>query len=521
MTSRPTRSIALAAVYVLALSACTSGTSDATDEEGGSSGADASSAPVATSAEVPTGFESYYDQELSWEDCGDYECATVEVPLDWTDPSSDAIEIAINRAAATDQDSKVGSLLINPGGPGGSGLDFLDYFVSYAGDAVAESYDVIGFDPRGVGESTAVDCGDGQTLDDFYIPDYPSATQADLDEADQRVADFAAGCEEISGDLMANVDTVSAARDMDVIRAALGDDELNYLGSSYGTQLGATYAQLYPDTVGHMVLDGAVDFLLSDEEQGVGQAEGFEQALTSFIEYCQGTGTCPLSSDVETAREQIGDLATSALENPLPSGYDDYDVNGNLMVYGIVVTLYSEDSWDYLIQAIEEVYSQGTASIFYQLAGFYLDRDADSGEWTSNSSVAFTAIGCTDGSAGEDWTIDDQEELTAAMEEASPTFGWWFATGAGCSAWPWPAHQTIDELDYPDDANTILVVGTTGDPATPYEWAENLTDELGNAELLTYDGEGHTAYGRSNSCINDAVDAFLVDGTVPDSGTVC
>ncbi|WP_084125428.1 alpha/beta hydrolase [Demequina sp. NBRC 110054] len=520
MSSRPTRSIALAAAYVLALSACTGG-SASDDASGSQESSDASSSGVATSEAVPAGFESYYAQEISWESCGDFECATVEVPLDWTDASSESIEIAINRAAASDQDGKLGSLLINPGGPGGSGLDFLEYFVSYYGDAVAESYDVIGFDPRGVGSSTAVSCGDGETLDEFYITDYPFATQADLDASDERVAEFAAGCEELSGDLMANVDTVSAARDMDVIRAVLGDDELNYIGSSYGTQLGATYAQLYPDTVGQMVLDGAVDFLLSDIEQGVGQAEGFEQALTAFIEYCQEDSTCPLSSDIETAREQIGDLATSALESPLPSGYDDYDVNGNLMVYGIVVTLYSEDSWDYLMQAIDEVYTYGTASIFYQLAGFYLDRDSTSGEWTSNSTVAFTAIGCTDGNAGEEWTIDDQQELAAAMEEASPTFGWWFASGAGCSAWPWPAHETIESLDYPDDANPILVVGTTGDPATPYAWAESLTEELGNAQLLTYDGEGHTAYGRSNSCIDDAVDAFLVDGTMPDSGTVC
>ncbi|MDN4472073.1 alpha/beta hydrolase [Demequina zhanjiangensis] len=513
MTSRR-HWVALAAVSALALAACSPGDLFGGDSSSPSeNGAPSSSAPADASA--------YYEQTLDWSSCGDFECANVEVPLDWTDPGGESIEIAINRAPATSSDARVGSLLINPGGPGGSGLDFLEYFTSYYGDSVAAAYDVIGFDPRGVGESTGIECGDGDVLDEYYITDYSFETEDDLAAADQRTAEFAAGCQELTGDLIANVDTVSAARDMDVIRAVVGDDQLNFVGASYGTQLGATYAELYPDTVGHMVLDGAVDFLLDDIEAGKGQAAGFETALTSFLEYCQGEPTCPLSADMDTAREQIGDLARDALESPLPTGEDGLEVNGNLMVYGIVVTLYSEDSWPYLLQAINEVYTQGTAFIFYQLAGFYLDRDTISGEYTANSTIAFTAISCLDSTDRSDWTVADQQELTAAMEEASPTFGWWFASGGGCSAWPWVAHQTIESLDYPDTANPILVVGTTRDPATPYEWAESLTEQLGNAVLLTYDGDGHTAYGRSNDCIGDTVDEFLVDGTVPDSGLVC
>ncbi|WNM24858.1 alpha/beta hydrolase [Demequina capsici] len=514
MTPRRRALGAAIAVPLLLLTACTGGT-------GATPSASVDTGNGAPSTSAPADSSRFYEQQLSWSTCGDLECAMVEVPLDWTDPAGDTIKLAINRSQATDASKRIGSVLINPGGPGGSGLDFTDYFLSYAGADLTAAYDVVGFDPRGVGKSNGISCGDAETLNAFYVTDYSYDTEEDLAAAAKRNADFAAGCEQISGDIMANIDTVSAARDMDVIRAVLGDDSLNYMGFSYGTQLGATYAALYPDTVGHVVLDGAVDFLLDDTDQAKGQAAGFEQALTSFIDYCEAQQSCPLSSDVETARQQIGDLARQARETPLPTGQDGVTVNGNLMVYGIVVTLYSEDSWDYLIQALQEVYSQGTASVFYQLAGFYLDRDATTGEYTSNANEAFTAINCLDSPELDTWTMDDQTQLTAVLEEASPTFGWWFAAGGGCSGWPWAAHQTIDSLDYPTGANPILVVGTTRDPATPYQWAQNLTDELGNAQLLTYDGDGHTAYGRSNSCILDAVDSFMVDGTMPDSGLVC
>ena len=190
------------------------------------------------------------------------------------------------------------------------------------------------------------------------------------------------------------------------------------------------------------------------------------------------------------------------------------------MVYGIVVTLYSEESWPYLEYALQEVLDSGTAAVFMELANFYLDRDSASGEYLTNSTVAFTAISCLDGD-DEEWTLADQQEFAAAMEEASPTFGWWFASGGGCAGWPWTAGEKVESLDYPDDASTIVVIGTTRDPATPYGWAESLTERLGNAVLVTYDGDGHTAYGRSNQCIIDSVDAYFVDGAVPDSGLVC
>jgi len=459
-----------------------------------------------------------YDQKLSWTPCGDLECASVDVPLDWSMPGGATISIAINRRPANDQDHRIGSLLINPGGPGGSGKDLLENFESSAGEKTLDSYDLIGFDPRGVGDSAPIDCGDGKTLDEYFIKDFLVLEQKDLDEASARNAAFAEGCRKNSGRIIQNVDTVSAARDMDVIRAVLGDDHLNYLGFSYGTQLGATYAEIYPENVGRVVLDGAVDISLSSEDQSRTQAQGFENALKNFIVWCHGQDSCPLTGDVEQSRQQIADIAIRARDETYASD-GNTPVDGNLMIYGMVVTLYDQTSWEYLELALDEVINRDTARIFYELGNFYLDRNGQTGDYLGNSTVAFTAIACLD-SAEEDWTIAKQREFARTIEEASPTFGWWFAGSGGCEGWPYHADETVTSIDKAKSAAPMLVVGTTNDPATPYKWAESLADQL-DATLLTYDGEGHTAYGRSNQCIIDAVDGFLVDGVMPAEGTQC
>jgi len=499
--------LTLAAASALALLTLTACTPDKTQVT-----------PTATPTVAPTtgGFDAYA-QELTWEECAELECATVLVPLDWSNPGGETIEVKINRSKATGE--KQGSLLINPGGPGGSGLDYTFSFVAGAGEDLLAAYDVIGFDPRGVASSTPVECGDAATVDAYIVTDYPLETQADVDAANQRNLEFANGCEAASGATVSNVDTVSVARDMDVIRALVGDTTLNYMGLSYGTQLGATYAELYPENVGRLALDGAVDFLQPTEDQGAGQAAGFESALTSFVEWCAGESDCPLSSNPDAAKKEIHELTIDAIAHPLPGV--NGDVNGNLMVYGIVITLYDEASWPYLIQALVEIEDQGSATIMAQLADFYLDRSSDTGEYLSNSTVVFPVINCLDEGLIEPWDIAKVDQFRAQMEEASPTFGWWFAASTGCSGWPFEANELVTSLDNATSVTPILVVGTTNDPATPYSWAESLTQQLGNATLLTYEGEGHTAYGRSNQCIIDAVDGWLVDGNMPAEGTRC
>lgn len=478
--------------------------------------------PSATLSGPPENPEAsaVYRQSVTWRTCGDLECASIDVPLDWSEPDGATFALALVRRPADNQDLRVGSLLINPGGPGGSGIDLVKNVDAFASAKLMANYDVVGFDPRGVGESSPIDCGAGKTLDEYYVRDFVVETQADLDAATVRNQAFAENCRALSGRLIENVDTVSAARDMDVIRAVLGDTKLHYLGFSYGTQLGATYAQIYPQNVGRVVLDGAVDMLLDPIEQSLQQATGFESALTSFLQWCVARESCGLSSDVETARAQIIDIGRTALDKPYASNTAT-PVNGNLMVYGIVVTLYDEANWEYLELALNEVLQTNTASIFYSLANFYLDRDEQTGAWNGNSGVAFTAISCLDSASGDEWTIKDQRDFARQVDRVAPTFGWWFAGSGGCEGWPYAADEVVTSLDAAaTSASPILVVGTTNDPATPYAWAQALAKDLG-APLLTYTGEGHTAYGRSNQCVTDVVDAYLVDGVVPEDGVQC
>ncbi len=509
--------IVIAAVAAVALAGCSVLPRAQDSTEPTSVGAD----PTRTGPPANPEASAVYSQEVTWRTCGDLECASIDVPLDWSLPEGETIALALSRRPADDQGSRVGSLLVNPGGPGGSGIDFLQSVDSLASKKLMANYDIVGFDPRGVGESSPVDCGDGKTLDEYYVQDFVVETQADLERARARNQAFAENCRALSGPVIENVDTVSAARDMDVIRAVLGDQKLYYLGFSYGTQLGATYAQFYPRNVGRMVLDGAVDVLLDPTGQALQQAAGFENALTSFLTWCVERQQCALDPDIETARKQVAQVARNALENPYPAG-SATPVNGNLMIYGMVVTLYDEANWEYLELALNEVLESDTARIFSSLGNFYLDRDEQTGEWNGNSGVAFSAISCLDSAgAQEEWTIDDQRDFARQVQEVSPTFGWWFAGSGGCEGWPYAADEVLTDLDAAANAaNPLLVVGTTNDPATPYTWAQALATDLG-APLLTYTGEGHTAYGRSNQCVTDVVDAYLVDGVVPDDGVQC
>jgi len=462
--------------------------------------------------------EQFYGQEVSWSECGGGECARIQAPLDWDDPAAGAIELALKRAPANGSEAqRIGSLITNPGGPGGSGLEFVDYVADgIVSDEVRASFDIVGFDPRGVGESTPISCGDDAVIDDYFTSDVPLESQADVEAARERARVFGETCLTDTGPLLGEVDTVSAARDVDLMRAVLGDAELYYLGYSYGTFLGATYADLYPENVGRLVLDGALDPSMSNDDLVIGQAVGFENALRAYVEYCQAAGDCPLTGSVDEAMQQIADLAMRAEQSPIPAG--DQEVNGTLAFYGIVVTLYDDASWPYLTMALDEVINSGTASTMLELANFYLDRTPD-GSYTTNSMEAFTAINCLD----YPMEVRDYDELVAFADQvaaAAPTFGRDFGMAIGCETWPFPATGERGPITA-SGAAPILVVGTTGDPATPYEWAVALADQLESATLLTWEGEGHTAYGRAGACVADVVETYLLEGELPDEDVRC
>ncbi|NMM30112.1 MAG: alpha/beta hydrolase [Cellulomonas sp.] len=467
---------------------------------------------------APAGLERFYGQQLDWTTCDKFECAKATVPVDWSAPDGAVIQLALERQRATGG-TAVGSLLINPGGPGASGVDALkSVALERISKDVLAKYDVVGFDPRGVSRSARVTCTDGKALDSIVSADPDYTTPAGIDAVEQTYAAFGAACLAKTGDLLGHVDTVSAAKDMDVLRAALGDEKLTYLGYSYGTQLGATYAALFPERVGRLVLDGALDPTLTYDQTAVGQAKGFESALRAYVTDCQAGKGCPLTGSVDEGLAQIKNLLDRARAKPLATNQAGRRLTGSLAFTGIALPLYSSSSWSYLTAALTKALQSDDGSGLLSLADSYYERSPD-GTYANNSTEAFWAIGCLDDQPSAD--PSDMAASAAAIQAAAPTVGYYFAYGAViCAKWPVPKVGPLDSYAA-KGAAPILVVGTTNDPATPYAWAQSLSKLLSSGVLLTYKGEGHTAYGVANACLNGAVDAYLLDGTVPADGTRC
>jgi pimeloyl-ACP methyl ester carboxylesterase len=467
-------------------------------------------------ASAPAGLEKFYSQQIVWEPCeGEFQCAKVNVPMDYANPGGDTIQIAALRAPSTGK--KTGSLLVNPGGPGASGYDFVkDAAGTHFSAAVRNAYDLVGFDPRGVKRSAPVTCATDAERDAARAKIYAYETDAGLAAALADSKAIATQCASQTGPVLGHIDTVSAAKDLDVLRAVVNDSKLNYLGYSYGTFLGSTYASLFPDNVGRMVLDGALDPSISNEDLTSGQARAFEKALHSYVASCQKQTKCPLGGDVDSGVQQIRDLIDSIRQTPR-TAKDGRLVNATQFVSGLITPLYNDQSWPALTQALEAAVS-GDVSLMLRLADIGADRAPD-GSYTSNSALAFNAVNCLDYPMVSDAAGMRAEEKR--LEQDSPTLGYFFAYGGTiCADWPYKNVRTPAAVEYSGDS-PIVVVGTTGDPATPVEWAASLRKQLGNASLLTWKGEGHTAYGRANSCLEDSVDNYLVSGKLPADNTVC
>lgn len=476
--------------------------------------------PSATNAPDTEGVSAallpFYGQTLSWTSCGSgFDCTDVTTPLDWENPGAGAISLAVVRHQA--EGTSMGSLLTNPGGPGASGVDLvLNYLGGAVGASLIESYDVIGFDPRGVGDSTAVTCYGTAEMDNYLyeIPVAPRGTAEWEAEVTEKSRGFAAACEANSGGILPFITTVNAARDMDLIRAVLGDRQLNYIGYSYGTFLGATYASLYPEKAGRLVLDGAIDPAVSGYEAGATQAIGFESALRAYMQDCPDSGGCPFTGTVDDAMADLGALLASADARPMRNG-DGRLMGADALMTGIVAALYSQGSWSYLTQALDRAL-QGDPSIAFQLADFYNSREG--GRYTGNSTEAFTAYNCMD------YPVDNDPAAEAAMRarmaaEASTIAPYWDGPST-CEVWPYPPTGTRGAITA-EGSGPILVIGTTNDPATPYDWSVSLADQLQEGVLITRVGEGHTGYGQGNLCVDDAVESFFLEGVVPRNGLRC
>ncbi len=461
------------------------------------------------------GLDRFYHQDVTWQECGGGdECADIWVPLDYSDPNGQAVTLKARRAPAGDPAKRRGTLFINPGGPGASGIDYLGY--ANFDQSITDAYDLVGFDPRGVASSTPVDCVSDADLDAYVASDPSPDTPAEVKDFADTWSQFTSGCEQNSGPLLAHVSTVEVARDLDVMRALVSDDKLNYFGASYGTYIGATYAGLFPKNVDRMVLDGAIDPLAKPLTLELNQTKGFQTALTAYLQYCVSQGSCPLGNTVDSAQQRLIALFKDLDAHPLATS-SGRDLTEGLAFYGVILPLYSRSSWDVETQALQQAL-QGGGDTLLLLADAYSMRKPD-GSYPINSLEVQPAVNCLDHPESE--TTGQIEAGAAKFLQASPVFGpaaTWFPYG--CSNWPVRATEPPPDFSA-KGAAPIVVVGTTRDPATPYQQAVNLSHELDSGVLLSRAGDGHTAYGQGNSCIDQAVDSYLVDGTPPRDGTRC
>ncbi|MFF4528033.1 alpha/beta hydrolase [Streptomyces sp. NPDC001407] len=441
---------------------------------------------------------------------GEWECATLKAPLDYAAPKGETIDIAMIRAKATDPAHRIGSLVFNFGGPGGSGVTTLPAFADDY-KKLRTRYDLVSFDPRGVGRSSGVTCLSDKELDAYYAADVTPDTKQKEKALVDRVAGYAAACAKHSGKVLPYVGTTNAARDMDLMRQALGEEKLHYFGVSYGTELGGVYAHLFPARVGRALFDGVVD-PTSDPVQGaLGQAKGFQLALGNYMEACVKTSdNCP-------TEQQISDLLNQLDRKPIP-GAGGRMLTRSLATGGIAQALYSKDFWDYLTEGLEDA-GNGDGRLLLSLSDSMNGRGQD-GRYSSLQS-SLNAITCAD--SAQRYTATEIEGKVPEFRKASAVFGDFMAWSlTQCTGWPVKGEWQTPDVSAPGAA-PVLVVGNTGDPATPYEGAHRMAQQLGKGVgvELTFRGQGHGAYDSGNACVKGAVDAYLLEGTVPQAGKIC
>ncbi|MFF0888648.1 alpha/beta hydrolase [Streptomyces sp. NPDC001046] len=451
-------------------------------------------------------------------DDGEWECTTMKAPLDWDDPDGDTIGLELIRVRTTGTGSaRIGSLIFNFGGPGGSGVTSLPAFAE-GYEKLRTRYDLVSFDPRGVGRSAPVICENDQQLDAYFQQDATPDDAAERTTLLDNTKEFNAACEDNSQKMLPNVRTTDAARDLDLMRQVLGDDKLYYFGISYGTELGGVYAHLFPKRVGRALFDAVVDPSETAEQGSLGQAEGFQLALDNFAEDCVSkTEECPVGDSAQDVKDRIAKLLADLDRRPIP-GIFPRDLTQTAATSGIAQALYSKDFWEYLTEGLEQAYD-GNGQILMLLSDSMNGR-SENGEY-SNIAAANAAINCADDKARYDTAY--VERKLPEFRAASELFGDYLAWGMiSCTDWAVPGAADHPDVSAPGSA-PILVVGNTGDPATPYEGARAMVEALGKGVgvELTYRGQGHGAYDSGSTCVQDAVNGYLLDGKVPPAGTVC
>jgi pimeloyl-ACP methyl ester carboxylesterase len=485
---------------------------------------------AATTAEAPGEAEPEV-AEIQWTDCDAeisrliadqpgaerdlaFECGRTEVPISYDEPEGATLPLFLVRAKLAGQTERIGSLMVNPGGPGGSGADAAIGLALTLPEQVLQRFDVVGFDPRGVGLSTPVECIPAELKDQLIAAEPRPTTDEGFEEVFALADEVAEGCAEEYGDALGTFNTVDTARDMDRLREALGDEQLTYLGYSYGTTLGSTYAELFPDKVRALVLDAAVDPDTTEVEDAEASAAAFERGFDVYAENCQDlVAACPLGDD---PRGYVEAVITAAETEPIASSEEGETrrATPGVVLTAVIAALYDTESWPQLTQALVAA-REGDAAGLFSLADSYAGRLDD--DTYSNLLDANIAINCAD----TEETFEEQEvrDLAAEWNAEYPLFGAGSAVSLyTCSAWQ--AERTpLPERDA-EGSDPILVVGNTGDPVTPLPGAEDMAEQLDSGVLLVWQGDGHTAYPKSD-CITDAVNAYLIDLTAPSDGLTC
>jgi pimeloyl-ACP methyl ester carboxylesterase len=498
-------SVRLANVLAIALLAasCGGGVPTSLSEE--------AAPPVQQPTEEPTE-EQPLESTLEWEDCDDrFECSTLTVPVDHGDPDGPTLDLALIRLPAPPAAKRIGSLVLNPGGPGASGVDFVRYgAVDTIPAELRAKFDVVGFDPRGVGASSGIDCG-GQAAQAFA--ESMATSSDDVAAVLAAARGMAEACAANGGPILPHVSTDQVAADLDLLREALGDHRLTYVGYSYGTLIGALYADRYPDRVRALVLDGAVDPSLDIPTRARDKAATTERALAEFFDWCAAEVHCPIGDDPAAVFEAV---IEGLAARPLPT-----QLGGELR-YGAAVyvtwALLTDrgDGWPYLAAALGAA-AEGDGTYLYapfeSMSGAQAQEEVDGLELS-----ALLAVNCLDVPAPNE---DVYPRLVADLQEISPLFGSLAVVGwAPCTYWPAPAVGQSAPINAPDSP-PLVVIGTVNDAITPYSWSQQLADQLTNATLFTRDGDSHTAFGGGNVCTDRAVMGYLLHGRLPADGATC
>ncbi len=452
--------------------------------------------------------KKFQTQPLNWSSCyGNFDCTSFKVPVDYNAIDDRTFTLQVLRHKAIDQRNRLGALIVNPGGPGGSGVDYAYNADSIVSPALISKYDIVGFDPRGVNTSEPIRCLSDKAEDEFLANDGQASNMQEVRAMVAKAKNFAASCARAAGDRIGHYSTLEGAKDMEILRLALGEKKLNYLGKSYGTYLGTLYAALYPNSIGHMVLDGAVDPNVSLKEQNLIQAQGFDQALNDF-----------LASQHKFTLADIEKLIADAKEKPMVTTHQRSATQA-LIITAIAASLYDNQAgWPKLAIALTQAINYKNPNELLSIADDYYQRDSF-GKYVNNENDISNIITCSD------WSVKDSPEQMLAdrsrFQAAAPIFGPFLNfAGLTCKYWkaaPVAPKRKLTNIKTPP----IIVIGVTRDPATPYLWSKALAGDLTNSVLLTFDGEGHTGHGRGNSCIDSKVDAYFLTGQSPAPGLVC